>query len=143
MNRMLKMVFPAKWETLKLADDIFNVIAHNVTSDCRKAYHIQTVLSEALNNAYLYGDNDSPDAVITFNMCFNLETFTASIINSGNGFADTEIKWNEFPCSDEESGRGLKIIKHLCNKVEFNKIDDNKFRVFIEIDLSENKKIKC
>ena len=143
MNHKLKVVFPAKWEALEIADDIFNAIANSATSDCRKAYHIRTVLSEAFSNAYLYGDNDSQNAAIVFDICFNPETFIASIINCGNGFADTDIKWNEFPCSDEESGRGLKIIKQLCDKVEFKKIDNNKFRVFIEIKVNDNKKIKC
>ncbi|MCD6163498.1 MAG: ATP-binding protein [candidate division Zixibacteria bacterium] len=142
MTCPLKIYFPARWEYLKIAEDIFSVIANNVTSDRQKAYNIMTVLSEAYNNAYLYGNKDSLDAQIVFETCFKNNKFTASIINEGTGFDDKNISWNEYPSADVESGRGLKIIKQLCDKVEFRKISNNIFEVFVEIEIDENKIVR-
>ena len=143
MSDRLKIIFPTAWETLKLANDIFHVIAMNASADNHTSHRIWVVLSEIFNNAYQYGENNVPNASIIFEMCFNKDKFVASIINEGTGFTDKNIKWNEFPSGDMESGRGLKIIKRLCEKVEFKNINGNKFGVFVEIKTGENKNVKC
>lgn len=142
MTCPLKIFFPAKWESLQIAEDIFKIIAHNTTSDPQKIFSIRTVLSESFNNAYLYSDKNSEDAFISIETCFKNNKFTASIMNEGAGFADNDINWNKYPSSDAESGRGLRIIKQLCDKVEFRKIGNNNFEVFVEIEIGESKKVK-
>jgi len=137
LKESLKLIFPAKWESLQIAEDLFSTISKNITTDSRTAYHVRTVLSEGFSNAYLYGNSNLPEAIIIVEMCFNSKTFTANIINDGRGFADNNIKWNEFPSGDDESGRGLKIIKQLCDKLEYKRIGDNRFGIFVEIKLQK------
>ena len=119
---------------------IFDIIARAAASDVRKRYHIRAVLSEAFNNAYLHGENSSNNACIEMEACFNKDIFFVSIINEGKGFADSIPQENGFQINYAESGRGLKIIKMLSKRVEFKKVNENKFGVFIEIDVSSRKK---
>jgi len=100
------------------------------------------VLSEAFNNAFLYCDKDSGNAQVEFSFCFNSGKFVASMINDGSGFADNAIKWNDFPSEMVESGRGLKIIKKLTDKVEFNKHENNKFEVYMEFTTGAEQKLR-
>jgi len=121
--------------SVSLADDLFKVIANNVASDAKTAFNIRIVLSELFSNAFLYGDKQSGNAMIEFKGCFTKDKFVASIINDGGGFADNTIEWNTFPSLLEESGRGIKIIKKLCDKLEFRKHGNNKFEAYIEISM--------
>jgi serine/threonine-protein kinase RsbW len=138
----LKIIFFATWQNLQLASDILCAVARRVTIDEQKVYHIEIVLSEAFENAFLHGNRDLHEKEIVFEMCFNQNKFVASVINKGEGFADKDIEWNEFPSCEEESGRGLKIIKRLCDKVEFKKIGPDKFGIFMEMSLSDKKTVK-
>jgi len=96
-------------------------------------------LSELFNNAFLYGDKSNIDAVIEIRTCFKQNRFCVSVINEGNGFADKEENWNEFPSAQNESGRGLRIIKKLSENVKFSSPGDNKFEVYAEFDLDKTK----
>ena len=143
MNRPLRIIFPVSMDSVKVADDIFEVLANNATRDARLCYNIRTVLSEAFNNAFLYSEKGNLDAVIEVRTCFNKNDFFASIINEGRGFADNEIKWDKFPSIEEESGRGLKIIKKLCDKLEFRRTENNKFEIYVAFNTNTSKqKIK-
>ncbi len=141
MNEMAKIVFPVSIASVGLAEDIFEAITRNITSDERLGYRIRTALSEAFNNAILYCDKHSPTATIEFDFCFNNDKFVASVINEGAGFADKAIKWNDFPSEMAESGRGLKIIKKLSDKVKFIKHENNKFEVYMEFSTGAEQKI--
>ena len=134
MADFIRIVFPISMVSVRLADDIFDAIARNVTGDAKTVFNIRLVLSEVFSNAFLYGEKQSANAVIEFKGCFNEHIFVASIINEGEGFTDNAIEWNKFPAAMEESGRGLKIIRQLCDKLEFRKHSDNKFETYLEIN---------
>ena len=140
MNDFVKIIFPVSMISVRLADDIFTAIAGNITSDGRTAYKIRTVLSEIFSNAFLYCEKESYAKFIVFEGCFTDDKFIASIINEGSGFVDKSISWDDFSSSMDESGRGLKLIRKLCDKVEFNHHDDNRFEVYVEIPLTIGEK---
>jgi anti-sigma regulatory factor (Ser/Thr protein kinase) len=142
MNQPVRIVFPVSETSLQIADEIFEVIARTATSDTKKRHHILTVLSEAFSNAYIHGDKVYHDGGIELETHFNENKFSASIINKGKGFADSKMKNRSDGSDYAESGRGLKIIKKLSDKVEFKRINGNKFGVFIEIDLSPEEERK-
>lgn len=136
MGDTVRLIFPATAEALNIAEDIFEVVARNVTPDLRKAYCIRTALSEAYSNAFLYGRNAGEDAEIEFGMCFKGDKFSATIINDGPGFAEYQIKSESFEAVMEESGRGLQIMKRFCDKLTFKRDDNDKFEVHMEFDLT-------
>ncbi|OQX92235.1 MAG: hypothetical protein B6D58_03985 [candidate division Zixibacteria bacterium 4484_95] len=136
MNQPVRIVFPVSEISLKIADEIFDVIARIATSDAKKRHHILTVLSEAFNNAYIHGDKVLSDGGIEFEAHFDENKFYASIINRGKGFADSKMKGYSVDTDIAESGRGLKIIKELSDRVDFKQVDGNRFGIFLEFNLS-------
>jgi len=134
MKEFIRIIFPVSLDSVRVADDIFEVLANNATRDKQLRYNIRTVLSEVFSNAFLYGDKNNCDVEIEVRTCFTENGFMASIINDGAGFADNKIKWDEFPATEQESGRGLKLIKRLCDRVEFKRADNNKFEVQVEFN---------
>lgn len=142
MKESIRIIFPVSMQAVKMADDIFEAVAQNASDDGHIISAIRTVLSEAFSNAFLYGDKRSDDAVIEFKVCFSDNKFIASIINEGQGFADKNIKWDEFPPVMDESGRGIQLIRKLSDKAEFRCLADHKFEVYIEIFTGTKDKVK-
>jgi anti-sigma regulatory factor (Ser/Thr protein kinase) len=141
MNDCIKIIFPVAMISIRLADDIFKAIAANLTFDGQTAFKIRTVLSEIFSNAFLYCDKEINPKSIEFRGRFKDDKFIASIINEGSGFADIGNSKNEFPSSWDESGRGLKLIKRLSDKVEFIHHEDNRFEVCVEISIRAGEKV--
>jgi anti-sigma regulatory factor (Ser/Thr protein kinase) len=139
MKDLIKIIFPISPISLQVSEDIFEAVARGATSNEQKIYHIRTALSELLNNAYLHGDSSNLDSAIEFKACFSPDRFYASIINEGQGFTEANYNEGEFPSGFAESGRGIKIVRKLCDRVEFKKMAGNKFGVFIEVAIPENK----
>ena len=133
MTDDLKIIFPVSMQAVKMADDIFEAVAKNASTESHTIFAIRTVLSEVFSNAFLYGDKQNEDAIIEFKVCFRDNKFIASIINEGKGFVDKGIRWDQFPPAIQESGRGLHLINKLSHKVEFRNLENNRFEVYIEI----------
>ena len=136
----IRILFPVSMDSIRLAEDIFQVISNNATPDKRLSYNIRVVFSEAFNNAFLYCDKSNCDAVIEVKASFRQGTLSFSIINEGEGFTDDEVNRDQLPPEQCESGRGLKIIRELSDKLEFNKLSDNRFEVYVEFDTNPIKK---
>jgi anti-sigma regulatory factor (Ser/Thr protein kinase) len=141
MKNLIKINFPNTEVSLQIADEIFNVIANLVTFNQQKIYHIRMALSELFNNAYLHADQQNRDSDIEFEACFSEDRFFASIVNKGAGFVEENYDGDEFPSGFAESGRGLKIVRKICDKVEFKRLANNKFGVFIEVAIPINKSV--
>ena len=141
MTEKIKIQFPVTMTSVSVAEDVLAAVTANAVSDKNIAYKIRTALSEAFSNAFLYCEKNFSDAAIELEFCFNKDRFVASVINQGSGIADKAIKWNDFPSAMAESGRGLKIIKKLSDKLEFIHHDDNRFEVRMEFSLQVGQKI--
>jgi anti-sigma regulatory factor (Ser/Thr protein kinase) len=141
MSDKIKITFANTAFNLSVAEEIFSALARSATGDIQKQYHIRTVLSEIYGNAYLYGDKTRPSNVIEFEACFTPDRFSASIINEGRGPADNSNRKVESISPYAESGRGLAIVRKLCDNVYFKKMSETKFGVFIEIELPITNKI--
>jgi anti-sigma regulatory factor (Ser/Thr protein kinase) len=135
MSDKITITFVNTAFNLSVAEEIFSALARSATPDIQKQYHIRTVLSEIYSNAYLYGNQARSNGLIKFEACFSSDRFFASIINDYKGDADIKKRKIENISPYAESGRGLAIVRKLCDNVYFKKISESKFGVFIEIEL--------
>jgi anti-sigma regulatory factor (Ser/Thr protein kinase) len=140
MNDKIKITFVDTSFNLSVAEEIFTALARSATTDIQKQFHIRTVLSEIYGNAYLYGDKARPNGVIEFEACFSPDRFFASVVNEGKGLTDISNRKVESISPYAESGRGLAIVRKLCDNVYFKKMSETKFGVFIEIELPTTNK---
>lgn len=139
MSDTIKMSLCNTAFNLSVAEEIFSALARAATSDIQKQYHIRTVLSEIYGNAYLYSNRIRPNSSIDLEVCFTPDRFKASIVNEGRGPTDINNRGIEAISPYAESGRGLAIVRKLCDNVYFKKMSESKFGVFIEIELPKTK----
>jgi serine/threonine-protein kinase RsbW len=82
-------------------------------------FDIRLILTEALTNALKHGNNMNINKPIYLRYFYNGKSVTFEISDSGSGFENEIIKEeiiDENLLSD--GGRGLFLIKSLCDKIE-------------------------
>lgn len=88
----------------------------NVNEDC---FDIRLILTEALTNAFIHGNNKNIDKPIYLRYTNDCTSITFEIEDSGPGFKNVIIQDKTL---DEnllnDSGRGLYLIKCVADKVE-------------------------
>ncbi len=121
-------------------DDICSVL-----KPCRFSkdlwHRVMLVLSEAFTNAYLHGNRKNPNTAI--NVALNvIETeITVDIVDEGVGRGSIDKIKNKKPSMPSmESGRGIDLIRHYADSVEFAVDEKGGCRVSIKL-LLENKQV--
>lgn len=83
-------------------------------------FDIKLILTEALTNAFIHGNEGKVDKPIYLRYTYNNGNIVFEIQDSGSGFKDSSILDENI--SDEDllnsSGRGLFLIKCMSDKVE-------------------------
>ncbi|MGE0440718.1 MAG: ATP-binding protein [Gemmatimonadales bacterium] len=87
----------------------------------RTVFRLRVTLAEALSNAILRGNGADPRKNVWIRAELHPDAIRLSVRDEGGGLADA---LRADPCLPEEieedRGRGLFIIKHLADRVEFN-----------------------
>ena len=85
-------------------------------------FDIKLILTEALTNAYKYGNKEDREKPIHLNYFFDGSNLTFEIVDCGLG---EEIPYIPEELKDEdllkEGGKGLFLMKCFCDKIEFFK----------------------
>lgn len=83
-------------------------------------FEIKLVISEAVNNAFIHGNNGDKNKPIYVNWKVEGRSFILTVTDCGNGIKASEIcsEINEDSILDE-SGRGLYIINVYADEVKF------------------------
>ncbi len=109
--------------TEKIYETIEGILSH--LSERRIAtdlfYDIKLVLSELFVNAFIHGNKQDPSKKITVQYSIEGQKLILMIEDEGSGF---DYKNMRDPVSDENvikmSGRGLFLVKHLSDRINFN-----------------------
>lgn len=84
-------------------------------------YDIKLILSELFVNAFIHGNKQDPSKKITVQYFIGEKKLILSIGDEGSGF---DYKNMRDPAADENivkmSGRGLFLVKHLSDGINFN-----------------------
>lgn len=87
-------------------------------------YEFRLILNELIANGTVHGNKRLCDKTITAKMeCIDGHTISITIKDEGSGFDYRPIFENAFPCDTNhfsERGRGLKLIKAICDNIRFN-----------------------
>jgi serine/threonine-protein kinase RsbW len=101
-------------------DQVVNALNH-IEADASDVFDIRLCLEEALINAIKYGNKFDKKKKVAIDFTVKNKTASLSITDSGKGF-DYELLPD--PTTDENilrgSGRGVFLIRHLMDKVQFN-----------------------
>jgi len=87
----------------------------------RTTFRLRVLLAEALSNAILRGNQQDPTKQVWIRAELYPEWIRLGVRDEGDGFDPAQVPSPTAPAAVEwESGRGLFIIKHLADRVEFN-----------------------
>lgn len=87
----------------------------------RTAFRLRVALAEAITNAIIRGNRQDPGKRVWVRAELFPDQIQLSIRDEGNGFDPQSVPEPVTPDALEwEGGRGLFIIRHLADQVEFN-----------------------
>jgi len=87
----------------------------------RISFNLRTALAEALGNAIRYGTGEDPERVVRVQVELERDAVRIYVVDDGHGFDPTRLPDPTHPDNlEREYGRGLFVIRHLVDDVEFN-----------------------
>lgn len=89
--------------------------------DAEMAMNLRVGLTEALSNAMLYGNERDPSKRVRVEVCLDGGRVTARVTDEGNGFDPESVPDPTEPANlTKPCGRGLFLMRQLCDEVLFN-----------------------
>ena len=92
-----------------------------ILSPRRVQFNLRTVLAEALANAITYGNREDPTKHVEVRVEARSDAVRLIVTDAGEGFDPSGVPDPTAPEGVErEDGRGLFVIRHLVDAVDFN-----------------------
>jgi serine/threonine-protein kinase RsbW len=77
---------------------------------------------EAVNNAILHGNKSNPEKSVEVEINFKSDVLKITVTDEGAGFNPEKVPDPTTPENIEElNGRGIYLMSHLADKIEYNK----------------------
>ena len=77
---------------------------------------------EAVNNAILHGNKSNPEKNVDIEISFESDVLNIKVTDEGPGFRPDKVPDPTTPENIEElNGRGIYLMSHLADKIEYNK----------------------
>ncbi len=93
-----------------------------VLSPRRLEFNLRTALAEALANAIRYGNQQDRTKLVRVEIECGSDAVRIVVADDGAGFDPTEVPDPTTPENvAREDGRGLFVLRHLVDQIEFNK----------------------
>lgn len=123
-------MIPAKGQKLKIESSADNLrLVERLIEDVCEIYNVSEdnfgniliAVTEAVNNAIAHGNKNNPSKSVQIGFENQEKKITFSVSDEGNGFDYNGLPDPTDPNNiDKINGRGVFLMKHLADKVEFN-----------------------
>ncbi len=123
-------MIPAKGQKLKIESSADNLrLVERLIEDVCEIYNVSEdnfgniliAVTEAVNNAISHGNQNNPSKSVQIGFENMEKQLTFSVSDEGNGFDYNGLPDPTDPNNiDKVNGRGVFLMKHLADKVEFN-----------------------
>ena len=130
-----RLLIPSKAENIvlveKLVDDVCDLF------DIKEEIygHILVALTEAVNNGLQHGNKANPDTRVEVAFKVKEDTLYFTVTDQGSGFDFNNLLDPTEPENIEKpTGRGIFLMKHLCDNVTF---EEKGTRVIMEFKLKK------
>ncbi len=91
------------------------------TPSPRTLFRLRMLLAESISNSILFGAAGNPERRVRIEARVNAERIRLEVTDDGPGFDPSEVPDPTLPDGLERPiGRGLFLIRHLADQVEFN-----------------------
>lgn len=110
---------------LALVGDAVELVARHcdvgILSPRRLQFNLRTALAEALANAIAYGNRHDASKRVQVDITCRRDGVRIVVADDGGGFDPSQVPDPTAPQNVErEDGRGLFVLRHLVDRVEFN-----------------------
>ncbi len=121
--------FPNTARAYGISPEIVNPVIDSLIADAPEKYRLKLIVSELVMNAYIHGNKGDPNKTIDVAMQIDDEQFVVMVKDQGGGLNDEKFHEIVMSASGEsdESGRGMKIVQRLSDRVQLYKDKDDKF----------------
>ncbi|CAN5792717.1 hypothetical protein BH11BAC7_BH11BAC7_02090 [soil metagenome] len=136
MIREQKISFPSVADNIGLVEKLINEIcaAYGISED--HYGNILVAVTEAVNNAMQHGNKLDPGKKVNLSFLANDASLSFEVTDQGPGFDYQNLPDPTNPENIEKPhGRGVFLMRHLADKVEFS---DNGRSVLLNFMISDN-----
>ena len=96
-------------------------VAKKASLNDDKSENVAIVLTELVNNAILHGNKKRPEKKVTLKATYYDDRVVLSVKDEGNGFDPSTLRDPTDPENIwKDNGRGIFLVKHLLDNVEFH-----------------------
>ena len=114
-----------------MLDDLEKILADNEV-EIEAGRRFMLIISEAFNNAMIHGNGMDPKKQIKLSLSINGTRLRADIVDQGvQGLSAIR---NKLPCDAlAENGRGIDLIRHYSDEVDFAEDAEGNLRTTVKI----------
>lgn len=117
-----ELILNSSFEEMERLESFIDELGLSLNIDDDDLNRIMLVLSEAVNNAIVHGNKQKPEKKVFITTTLMEQALIITIKDEGEGF-DPETLDNPLKEQNllKEGGRGVYLIKHYADEVEFSK----------------------
>ncbi len=116
----IKIVIPSITENIRIIESFIDNAREKFKLNDDIYGNIMIAVTESVNNAIMHGNKNDRTKNVTLNLSLNENVVNFSITDEGNGFDFQNLPDPTSPENiDKPSGRGIFLMKHLSDEVNF------------------------
>lgn len=120
MDKTYSVTLSSTFEQAETIPDFVDKISNECSLDEDSSETFKLILSEAVTNAIVHGNNENPDKSVFVKVSITDDSISAEVKDEGEGFTPEEKK---DPLKEENlldtSGRGIFLIREFSDYMEF------------------------
>ncbi|MCK5705511.1 MAG: ATP-binding protein [Cyclobacteriaceae bacterium] len=117
----IKIVIPSITENIRIIESFIDNIKEKFSLDDDIYGNIMIAVTESVNNAIMHGNKNNRTKNVTLSLSLNNNAINFKIKDEGIGFDYQNLPDPTSPENiDKPSGRGIFLMKHLSDEVNFS-----------------------
>jgi len=118
----IKIVIPSISENIRIIESFIDNAKEKFNLDDDIYGNIMIAVTESVNNAIMHGNKNDRTKNVTLSLSLNDNVINFKIKDEGKGFDFQNLPDPTSPENiDKPSGRGIFLMKHLSDEVNFSK----------------------
>lgn len=108
-------------ENLPLVETMIDKVCQSVGAHEDLYGNVLIAVTEAVNNAIIHGNQMNGELTVALGVYDEASSFCFSVADNGKGFDHRNLPDPTAPENiEKENGRGIYLMRHLADEVEFN-----------------------
>ena len=120
MMDLIKIEIPSLGENIRIIESFIDNAREKYKIDDDIYGNIMIAVTESVNNAIVHGNKNNKKKNVSLSLMLNDNIISFEVRDQGKGFDFKNLPDPTSPENlDKPGGRGIFLMKHLCDEVEF------------------------